>query len=207
MKEGLRILKGIKEELNLPIITDVHETIQCEKAAQVADILQIPSFLCRQTDLVIAAAETGKVVNIKKGQFLGPQMMQNLAAKAASTGNDNIMFTERGTTFGFGGLVVDITGFPIMGHAGYPLIIDATHAVQQPGSAGATTGGNRDHVEVLARAALSTGIMAGVFLETHDDPDNAPSDGPNSIRLEDMKSLLEKLKLIDSVAKNIPVKF
>jgi len=183
-------------------VTDVHEPWQCAEAAKVVDMLQIPAFLCRQTDLVVAAAKTGKVVNIKKGQFLAPWDVTNIVKKAEDSGNSNVCLTERGTSFGYNTLVVDMRGLPQMvQNTGCPVIMDATHAVQQPGGKGASTGGQREFAPVLARCALSTGIAA-VFLETHDNPEKAFSDGPNSIKLSDMKKVLENLQAFDNLAKS-----
>ncbi|MFI3228566.1 MAG: 3-deoxy-8-phosphooctulonate synthase [Bacillota bacterium] len=192
MAEGLNILKKVKEELGLKIATDIHESCQAEIVAEVADILQIPAFLCRQTDLLVAAAKTGKIVNIKKGQFLAPWDMSNVAEKVKASGNSNIYLCERGTTFGYNNLVVDMTGLVEMKKMGYPVIFDATHSVQKPGGNGGSTGGNREYVPYLAKAAVAIGID-GLFIETHPDPDNAMSDGPNMVRLEDMETLLKQI--------------
>jgi 2-dehydro-3-deoxyphosphooctonate aldolase (KDO 8-P synthase) len=197
----LQIFADIKKELGLPVVTDVHEPWQCAEVAQAVDILQIPAFLCRQTDLLLAAGKTGKVVNVKKGQFLAPWDMKNVAAKIASTGNENIMLCERGASFGYNTLVSDMRALPIMAQTGYPVIFDATHSVQQPGGNGTTSGGDRTMVPVLARAAIAVGV-AGVFMETHQDPDNAPSDGPNMVKLSDFEGVLSKLLEIDRVIKN-----
>jgi 2-dehydro-3-deoxyphosphooctonate aldolase (KDO 8-P synthase) len=201
LDEALQIFADIKKELGLPVVTDVHEPWQCAEVAQAVDILQIPAFLCRQTDLLLAAGKTGKVVNVKKGQFLAPWDMKNVAAKIASTGNENIMLCERGASFGYNTLVSDMRALPIMAQTGYPVIFDATHSVQQPGGNGTTSGGDRTMVPVLARAAIAVGV-AGVFMETHQDPDNAPSDGPNMVKLSDFEGVLSKLLEIDRVIKN-----
>ncbi len=200
LEKGLEILAAVKQEFNVPIVTDIHTAEQCAPAAEVADILQIPAFLCRQTDLLLAAANTGAVINVKKGQFLAPWDMKNVAAKLASTGNEKIMLCDRGTSFGYNTLVTDFRGLPIMAETGYPVIFDATHSVQQPGGQGATSGGDRAMVPVLARAAVAVGV-AGLFMETHEDPDNAPSDGPNMVPLSEMEALLERLIAFDKVAK------
>lgn len=200
MEKGLEVLADIKKELGCPVITDVHTAEQCVIAAQTVDILQIPAFLCRQTDLLIAAAKTGKIINVKKGQFLAPWDMKNVAAKITESGNPNVMLCERGTSFGYNTLVNDMRGLPIMAETGHPVVIDATHSVQQPGGMGASTGGDRRMVPYIARAAVACGV-ASVFLETHQDPDNAPSDGPNMLHLKDMKALLEQLRDIDALVK------
>ena len=203
MQAGLKVLQAIKE-MGLPVLTDFHEPAQAAEVASVVDVLQIPALLCRQTDLLLAAGATGVAVNVKKGQFLDPYGMANVAAKIASTGNDRILLTERGTTFGYNGLVADMRALPIMGRTGYPVIMDATHAVAFPGGLGDSSGGQREFAPVLARAAVSLGI-AGVFLETHEDPDRAPSDGPNMIRLSDMPALIESLMAFDRLAKANPL--
>ena len=200
MKEGLPILAEIRDTYGCAVITDVHLPQDCEPVAEVVDVLQIPAFLCRQTDLIVAAAVTGKALNIKKGQFLAPWDMDNVLAKAVDSGNKNVMLCERGTSFGYNTLVSDMRSLPIMAANGYPIIFDATHSVQQPGGQGTTSGGQREFVPVLARAAVSIGV-AGVFLETHEDPDNAPSDGPNMIALDRMEKLLKNLMAFDHVAK------
>ena len=200
---SLEIFKEIRETFKVPVVTDVHSPEQCSAVAHVVDVLQIPAFLCRQTDLLQAAAETGKVINIKKGQFLAPWDMKNVVAKMEAFGNDNIMLCERGASFGYNTLVSDMRALSIMAQTGYPVIFDATHSVQQPGGQGASTGGQREFAPILARAALAVGI-AGVFLETHQDPNNAPSDGPNMINLADMPKVLEELKAFDDVAKAHP---
>ncbi|MBW6417089.1 3-deoxy-8-phosphooctulonate synthase [Celeribacter sp. PS-C1] len=199
-EKGLTILSKIREEFGVPVITDVHEPSHCAMAAEAVDVLQIPAFLCRQTDLLLAAGETGKAVNVKKGQFLAPWDMDNVAAKLASTGNDQIMLCERGTSFGYNTLVSDFRGLPRMAQTGYPVIMDATHSVQQPGGQGTSTGGDRTMVPVLARAAVAVGV-AGLFIETHEDPDNAPSDGPNMLKIEDLGPLLATLHALDTVVK------
>lgn len=195
IEEGLRILQKVKNTYNLPICTDIHEPWQAEKAAEVCDILQIPAFLCRQTDLLVAAAKTGKCINIKKAQFLAPWDMKNCVEKVRQSGNDNIMLCERGTTFGYNTLVVDMTGLRVMKEMGVPVIFDATHSVQKPGGNGTSTGGNRQYVEYLAKAAVSVGVD-GLFMETHPDPDNAKSDGPNMVPLGEMEELLKKLQRV-----------
>jgi 2-dehydro-3-deoxyphosphooctonate aldolase (KDO 8-P synthase) len=200
--EGLKILNSIKHEFGIPILTDIHESYQAQIAADAGiDILQIPAFLCRQTDLLLAAGDTGCAVNVKKGQFLAPHDMKNVAAKIASTGNERIMLCERGYTHGYNNLVVDMRSLPIMADTGYPVIFDCTHSVQQPGGLGVTSGGDRKMVPYLARAAVATGCLAGVFIETHQDPDNAPSDGPNMIPLHELKDLLQDLVGIDGYVK------
>lgn len=203
MKMGLPILAEIKETFGCPIITDVHSSDQCAPVAEVVDVLQIPAFLCRQTDLLKAAAETGKAINIKKGQFLAPWDMANVVKKMESFGNQNLMLCERGASFGYNTLVSDMRSLPIMARFGYPIVFDATHSVQQPGGAGASTAGERQFVPILARAAISVGV-ASVFIETHQDPDNAPSDGPNMVRLKDLPKLLTELKEFDKLAKAYP---
>ena len=202
--EGLAALAAVKDQIGCPVLTDVHLPEQCEPAAAVCDILQIPAFLCRQTDLLLAAGKTGRAVNVKKGQFLAPWDMPNVAAKVASTGNENIILTERGTSFGYNTLVTDMRGLPQMAATGYPVVFDATHSVQQPGGLGGSSGGQREFAPVLARAAAAVGV-AGFFIETHPDPDNAPSDGPNMIPLDRMGALLEQLQSIDRPAKAAPV--
>jgi 2-dehydro-3-deoxyphosphooctonate aldolase (KDO 8-P synthase) len=201
LKAALPIFAEIRETLGLPIITDVHESSQCEPVAQAVDALQIPAFLCRQTDLLIAAAETGRPVNVKKGQFLAPWDMANVAAKIASTGNHNILLCERGASFGYNTLVSDFRALPIMARTGYPVVFDATHSVQQPGGQGTSSGGEREFAPVLARAALAVGVAA-VFIETHPDPDRAPSDGPNMIPLREMPALIARLKAFDQLSKS-----
>ena len=204
MAAGLKVLEAVKA-MGMPVLTDFHEAAQAAEVASVVDVLQIPALLCRQTDLLIAAGETGAAVNVKKGQFLDPAGMANVAAKIASTGNERILLTERGTTFGYNALVADMRSLPIMARTGYPVVMDATHAVASPGGLGDRSGGDRAFAPVLARAAVSIGI-AGVFIETHQDPDNAPSDGPNMIRLADMPALIESLMAFDRLAKANPVR-
>ncbi|HVY13476.1 MAG TPA: 3-deoxy-8-phosphooctulonate synthase, partial [Alphaproteobacteria bacterium] len=189
-----------KKEFGLPVLTDVHEKEQCAEAAQVVDVLQIPAFLCRQTDLLVAAAKTGKAVNVKKGQFLAPWDMKNVAAKISAAGNENILLTERGVSFGYNTLVNDMRALPILAQTGYPVVFDATHSVQQPGGQGTSSGGDRTMVPTLARAAVAVGVAA-VFMEVHQDPDNAPSDGPNMVKLADLPALLETLLAFDRLAK------
>ncbi|MBM3632326.1 MAG: 3-deoxy-8-phosphooctulonate synthase [Alphaproteobacteria bacterium] len=203
LKESMPILAEIREKMGCPIVTDVHSSEQCSPVAEVADILQIPAFLCRQTDLLKAAAETGKAINIKKGQFLAPWDMANVVKKMESFGNQQLMLCERGASFGYNTLVSDMRSLPIMARFGYPIVFDATHSVQQPGGAGASTGGERQFVPILARAAVSVGVAA-VFIETHQDPDNAPSDGPNMVRLKDLPQLLLELKEFDRLSKTYP---
>ncbi len=204
LEEGMRTFEEIKKLYpNLPIVTDVHEAAQCEEVAKYVDMLQIPAFLCRQTDLVVAAAKTGKVVNIKKGQFLAPWDVRNLVQKSVDSGNDNVCITERGTSFGYNTLVVDMRGFPQMAKdTGCPVIFDATHSVQQPGGKGSSTGGQREFAPVLARAAVAVGVAA-VFIETHDNPDKALSDGPNTIPLSDMERVLTELMAYDKITKSM----
>lgn len=201
MEKGLEVLAAIRAEFGCPVLTDVHEAAHCAPAAEACDVLQIPAFLCRQTDLLLAAGATGRVINVKKGQFLAPWDMANVAAKVASTGNTRIMLCERGTSFGYNTLVSDFRGLPIMAQTGYPVIFDATHSVQQPGGQGDSSGGQREFVPALARAALAVGC-AGLFIETHEDPDNAPSDGPNMVPLDQMAGLLETLKALDALLKH-----
>jgi 2-dehydro-3-deoxyphosphooctonate aldolase (KDO 8-P synthase) len=196
----LPIFAEIRETLGLPVLTDVHEREQCALVASAVDVLQIPAFLSRQTDLLVAAARTGKVVNVKKGQFLAPWDMKNVIAKVTDAGNPNVLVTERGASFGYNTLVVDMTALPEMAKYGAPIVMDATHAVQKPGGDGASSGGNRDMAPYIARAAVAIGVAA-VFMETHQDPDNAPSDGPNMIRIQDMPALLGELVEIDRIAK------
>ena len=200
LEQSLPIFDKIKKELNIPILTDIHNSEQCSIVAPHADVLQIPAFLCRQTDLLIAAAETGKIINVKKGQFLAPWDMINVTKKIAESGNNNILVTERGACFGYNTLVSDMRSLPIMAKNGYPVIFDATHSVQQPGGLGETSGGQREFVEYLARAAVAVGV-AGVFIETHQDPDNAPSDGPNMVPLDKLEKLLSQLFEIDNLIK------
>ncbi len=197
---GIQAFADIKSKLGIPCLTDIHEPYQCPVAGQVVDVLQIPAFLCRQTDLLLAAGKTGRAINIKKGQFLAPWDMKNVAQKVASTGNQNIILTERGTSFGYNTLVVDMRSLPQMKQTGYPVVFDATHSVQQPGGLGGASGGQREFAPVLANAAIATGI-AGVFIETHADPDKAPSDGPNMIPLNQMEAVLSHLKALDELTK------
>jgi 2-dehydro-3-deoxyphosphooctonate aldolase (KDO 8-P synthase) len=197
---ALPVFAEIRERLGLPVVTDVHETSQCGRLAEVVDILQIPAFLCRQTDLLVAAARTGRAVKVKKGQFLAPWDMANVVAKVTGSGNRNVLVTERGVSFGYNTLVADMRALPIMARIGCPVIFDATHAVQQPGGQGTASGGDRSFVPVLARAAVAVGV-AGVFIETHQDPDNAPSDGPTMVPLKDFESLVRHLMAIDAAAK------
>jgi len=201
---GLEVLAEVREATGLPVLTDVHEPEQCARAAQAVDVLQIPAFLCRQTDLLLAAGQTGKAVNVKKGQFLAPWDMKNVVAKIASTGNHNVLQTERGVSFGYNTLVSDMRALPVMAQSGYPVVFDATHSVQQPGGQGTTSGGQREFVPVLARAAISVGVAA-VFMETHQDPDKAPSDGPNMVPLRQLPEMLETLLAFDRLAKAKPV--
>ncbi|GAB2205984.1 3-deoxy-8-phosphooctulonate synthase [Roseibium sp. ROS1] len=200
MEEAMPIFAEVKEKFGMPVLTDVHSPEQCAPVAEVVDVLQIPAFLCRQTDLLVAAAKTGRVVNIKKGQFLAPWDMKNVLGKVTGSGNANVMLTERGASFGYNTLVTDMRSLPIMAQTGAPVIFDATHSVQQPGGQGASTGGDRTMVPVLARAAVAVGV-AGLFIETHPDPDNAPSDGPNMVPLDQLEALLTQLKALDNVVK------
>jgi 2-dehydro-3-deoxyphosphooctonate aldolase (KDO 8-P synthase) len=197
---ALPVFAEIRESLGLPVVTDVHEAAQCARLGEVVDVLQIPAFLCRQTDLLIAAAKTGRAVKVKKGQFLAPWDMQNVVDKVTGSGNTNVLVTERGSSFGYNTLVVDMRGLPIMAKIGCPVIFDATHAVQQPGGQGTASGGDRTFVPVLARAAVAVGV-AGLFIETHQDPDNAPSDGPNMVRLRDFEALVGELMTVDAAVK------
>jgi 2-dehydro-3-deoxyphosphooctonate aldolase (KDO 8-P synthase) len=197
---ALPVFAEIRESLGLPVVTDVHEPAQCARLAEVVDVLQIPAFLCRQTDLLVAAAETGRVVKIKKGQFLAPWDMKNVVAKVTASGNPNVLVTERGVSFGYNTLVTDMRALPIMAETGCPVIFDATHSVQQPGGQGTSSGGDRRFVPVLARAAVAVGV-AGLFIETHQDPDKAPSDGPNMVPLKDFAALMRELMAIDRVVK------
>lgn len=202
LEEGLKILTSVKQSLGVPVLTDIHETWQAELVAGAGiDVLQIPAFLCRQTDLLLAAGATGKAINVKKGQFLAPHDMKNVAEKIASTGNERVMLCERGYTHGYNNLVVDMRSLPIMARSGYPVVFDATHSVQQPGGMGTVSGGDREMVPYLARAAVATGSVAGVFMEVHEDPDNAPSDGPNMIKIDNLKKILKDLVAIDGIVK------
>ena len=200
LERALPIFADIRSEFGLPVLTDVHENHQCAELAPVVDILQIPAFLSRQTDLLIAAGKTGRAVNVKKGQFLAPWDMKNVAAKVVDTGNPNVILTERGASFGYNTLVSDMRSLPIMAETGCPVVFDATHSVQQPGGQGTSSGGDRRFVPVLARAAVAVGV-AGVFIETHQDPDNAPSDGPNMVPLDRLEALLRELQAFDRIAK------
>ena len=204
LEVSLAIFAELRAAFDVPLLTDVHEPHQCAEVAKTVDVLQIPAFLCRQTDLLLAAAATGRVVNVKKGQFLAPWDMRQVAAKVTGAGNPNVMLTERGASFGYNTLVSDMRSLPIMAREiGAPVIFDATHSVQQPGGQGTTSGGQREFVPVLARAAVAVGV-AGVFIETHQDPDNAPSDGPNMVPLHEMKALLEQLMAFDRITKRRP---
>lgn len=198
---AIPVFAEIREKLGLPVVTDVHEPDQCALVAPVVDVLQIPAFLCRQTDLLVAAAKTGRVVKIKKGQFLAPWDMKNVVAKVVGSGNPNVLLTERGSSFGYNTLVVDMRGLPQMAEAGAPVIFDATHAVQQPGGLGGSSGGDRRFVPVLARAAVAVGV-AGLFIETHEAPDTAPSDGPNMLPLKSFEPLMQELMALDALAKS-----
>ncbi len=204
LEKSLPIMAEVREKWGCPVLTDIHEASQCAPVAEAVDVLQIPAFLCRQTDLLVAAAKTGRAINVKKGQFLAPWDMKNVAAKISGAGNDNILLTERGASFGYNNLVTDMRGLPIMAETGYPIVMDATHAVQQPGGQGTSSGGDRRMAPVLARAAVAVGIAA-VFMETHQDPDHAPSDGPNMIRLKDLPTILAALQEIDRIAKANPI--
>lgn len=201
---GLQVLSDLRTKMGVAVLTDVHSEAQCKHAAAAVDILQIPAFLCRQTDMLLAAGETGAVINVKKGQFLAPWEMPNIVSKIESTGNSRIMLTERGTTFGYNTLVTDMRALPQMATTGYPVVMDATHSVQQPGGRGGSSGGQREFAPVMARAAVAVGVAA-VFMETHQDPDNAPCDGPNMIHLRDMPKLIDTLMKLDALAKANPV--
>jgi 2-dehydro-3-deoxyphosphooctonate aldolase (KDO 8-P synthase) len=200
LEAAMEIFADLKREFGFPVLTDIHTEEQCALVADTADILQIPAFLCRQTDLLVAAAKTGRVINVKKGQFLAPWDMKNVLAKFTESGNPNVLLCERGASFGYNTLVSDMRSLPIMASLGAPVVFDATHSVQQPGGQGGSSGGQREFVETLARAAVAVGV-AGVFIEAHEDPDNAPSDGPNMVHLKDLKRLLETLLAFDAVAK------
>jgi 2-dehydro-3-deoxyphosphooctonate aldolase (KDO 8-P synthase) len=200
LDKALTIFADLRRELSIPVLTDVHEPDQCAPVAEAVDVLQIPAFLCRQTDLLVAAAKTGRAINVKKGQFLAPWDMANVVAKITAAGNPNVLVTERGVSFGYNTLISDMRALPILAKIGAPVIFDATHSVQQPGGQGTSSGGERAFVPVLARAATAVGV-AGVFIETHQDPDRAPSDGPNMIPLKDLASLLERLMQFDALAK------
>ncbi len=206
LEKALNIFDDVRSATGLPILSDVHTEKQCAVAGEILDVLQIPAFLCRQTDLLIAAGETGKAVNVKKGQFLAPWDMQNVVAKISSTGNTNILQTERGTSFGYNTLITDFRSLPILAQNGYPVVFDATHSVQQPGGKGHVSGGQREFVPVLARAAVAVGVAA-IFMETHQDPDNAPSDGPNMVPVQQLPPLLKSLAALDVLAKEVPVSF
>ena len=203
LAKALDVFAEIRETFACPVLTDVHEAAQCAPVAETVDVLQIPAFLCRQTDLLVAAGETGRAINVKKGQFLAPWDMANVAAKIAATGNERILLCERGTSFGYNTLVNDMRSLPILAETGYPVIFDATHSVQQPGGQGTRSGGQREFVPALARAAVAVGV-AGVFIETHEDPDRAPSDGPNMVPISDMPALLCTLRQFDALAKGEP---
>lgn len=205
IEAGLKVMQAVKDALGCPVITDVHLPDQCGDVASVCDVLQIPAYLCRQTDLLLASGNTGAAINIKKGQFLAPWDMDNVAQKVASTGNDRIMLCERGTSFGYNTLVGDMRALPRMAQTGYPVVMDATHSVQQPGGQGGSTGGQREFAPVMARTAVSLGIAA-VFIETHQDPDNAPSDGPNMIPVDQMAGLIASLMEFDALAKKDPIR-
>jgi 2-dehydro-3-deoxyphosphooctonate aldolase (KDO 8-P synthase) len=200
LEKSLPIFDKIRKEVGLPVLTDIHTAEQCSMVAEHVDVLQIPAFLCRQTDLLIAAAKTGKIINVKKGQFLAPWDMANVIKKIEESGNKNILITERGASFGYNTLVSDMRALPIMSRFGFPIVFDATHSVQQPGGMGEKSGGQREFVPYLARAAIAVGVGA-IFMETHEDPDNAPSDGPNMVPLNEVKALLKKLTEIDKLVK------
>jgi len=202
LDKALEVFADLKKEFGFPVLTDIHTEEQCATVAEVVDVLQIPAFLCRQTDLLVAAAKTGRAVNVKKGQFLAPWDMKNVLAKITENGNPNVLATERGASFGYNTLVSDMRSLPIMAGFGSPVIFDATHSVQQPGGQGGSSGGQREFVETLASAAVAVGL-AGVFIETHEDPDNAPSDGPNMVQIDKMPALLEKLMAFDRISKSI----
>ncbi len=203
MAAALPVFGEIRESLGLPVLTDVHESQQCAPVAEVVDVLQIPAFLCRQTDLLLAAAATGRAVNVKKGQFLAPWDMVHVAAKLTGAGNHRVILTERGASFGYNTLVSDMRALPIMARTGFPVVFDATHSVQQPGGQGGSSGGQREFVETLSRAAVAVGV-AGLFIETHPDPDKAPSDGPNMVPLKDFEALVARLQAIDAFVKSFP---
>ncbi|MFT4960363.1 MAG: 2-dehydro-3-deoxyphosphooctonate aldolase (KDO 8-P synthase) [Paracoccaceae bacterium] len=204
IEDGLAMLDSVKKQINVPVLTDIHTPEQCRMAAQVCDILQIPALLCRQTDLILAAAETGAAINVKKGQFLAPWDMANVVGKIESTGNQKILLTERGTSFGYNTLVTDMRSLPQMGATGYPVVMDATHSVQQPAGLGGSTGGQREFAPLMARAAVAIGV-ACVFIETHEDPDQSPSDGPNMVYLDQMPKLIKLLMAFDQIAKSNPL--
>lgn len=205
IEAGLKVLEGVKKAIGVPVLTDIHDAEQARQAGAVVDVIQIPAFLCRQTDLLLAAGETGAAVNIKKGQFLAPWDMENVAAKVASTGNERILLTERGVSFGYNTLVADMRSLPTMAKTGYPVIMDATHSVQQPGGLGGSSGGQREFAPAMARCAVSLGI-AGVFIETHEDPTRSPSDGPNMVYLDQMPRLIDMLMALDRIAKADPIR-
>ena len=204
MEEGLEMLASVKSAIGVPVLTDIHTPEQCSAAAEVCEVLQIPALLCRQTDLILAAANTGAAINVKKGQFLAPWDMQNIVTKIESTGNNRILLTERGTSFGYNTLVTDMRSLPQMGATGYPTVMDATHSVQQPAGLGGSTGGQREFAPLMARAAVAIGTAA-VFIETHEDPDKSPSDGPNMVYLDQMPDLVETLMQFDAIAKARPL--
>ena len=204
LEAGLKVLQHVKNTIGVPVVTDIHSPEQCVPVAEVCDILQIPAFLCRQTDLLLAAGQTGAVINVKKGQFLAPWDMPNIIAKLESTGNQRLLLTERGTSFGYNTLVADMRSLPQMARSGYPVVMDATHSVAQPGGNGTSSGGQREFAPVMARAAVALGIAA-VFIETHQNPDTAPSDGPNMIVLDQMPDLIETLMKFDAIAKSRPI--
>jgi len=204
MDDGLRVLQSVKDTIGVPVLTDVHAPEHCATVAAVADVLQIPAFLCRQTDLLLAAGETGAAINVKKGQFLSPWEMPNVAEKIASTGNENILLCERGTSFGYNTLINDMRALPQMAATGYPVVMDSTHSVAQPGAKGSSSGGQREFAPVVARAAVALGVAA-VFAETHQDPDRAPSDGPNMIYLSNMPAFIDDLMAFDRLAKDRPI--
>jgi len=203
LDNALKIFQEIRKEFGLPVVTDVHAPEQCAAVAEAVDVLQIPAFLCRQTDLLVAAAKTGKAINVKKGQFLAPWDMKNVAQKIADSGNENIMLCERGVSFGYNTLVNDMRALPQMAETGYPVVFDATHSVQQPGGKGASTGGDRNMVPYVARSAIASGVVGALFMEVHQDPDSAPSDGPNMLKLADLEAVLKPLIAIDKIAKAI----
>ena len=202
LEQALAVFEAVRREIGCPVLTDVHSEAQVEAVAGSVDVLQIPAFLCRQTDLLVAAARTGRVVNVKKGQFLAPWDMRHVAAKIAGSGNENILLTERGASFGYNTLVSDMRALPVLAETGYPVVFDATHSVQQPGGMGGRSGGQREYVPVLARAAVAVGVAA-VFMETHEDPDSAPSDGPNMVPLDQMADLVGRLVAFDRLAKDL----
>lgn len=200
LDEGLNVLKTIKDELDVPLLTDIHQPEQADKAAQIVDVLQIPAFLCRQTDLLASAAETGRIINVKKGQFLAPWDMEKVVNKLVESGNEKLLLTERGASFGYNNLVVDMSSLPIMRDTGFPVVFDATHSVQRPGARGETSGGDREYVPYLTRAAVGVGIDA-LFMEVHDNPEEAMSDGPNMVYLDNLEDILKEVLAIDSIVK------